>query len=469
MYRILGKDIIGITTDSRRVKPGYAFFAVSGANEHGSKYIQAALDNGATLVVTDRVNPEIGDDRVVLVEDGFYSMKDCLDMIYPYCPRHMIAVTGTNGKSSIVSYFQQITALCNRNSLCIGTLGLQSNVNAFLEKFVNKKKLTTYDLISNRQILNEATKHKIDYCALEASSHGLHQKRLYGIKFNCAIFTNITTDHLDYHQTFENYENAKFDLINYLNPEGCIITTTDLFHKYQNRFDGQNIITIGKSNSAVNYHIDSESLSGQIISLEYRQHKIQFHTKLLGHFQVLNLVMAIIAAHESGVALDNITKIIDKVESVDGRFQHLSHKDRHVFIDYAHTEDGLKTMLSELVKLKTDGTKLHVLFGCGGERDNRRRSGMGRIAHAFADHVIITDDNPRNEDPNLIRQEIMSYCPNATEIADREEAIKYCISFLNKGDILLIAGKGHENYQIMGNQSFYFSDKEFATKYLFQL
>ena len=463
-------NVKGLSTNSKNIKKNDAFFTIKGQNTDGNDFIKDALSKGAVLVITDNEKNTVID-KIIYVEDVQAALYEAIEIFYPTKPKNLIAVTGTNGKSSVVSYIAQTYSLLGEKAASIGTIG----VEIFgCDNLINDvPELTTLDYLSFRKIAHNLAENSIKYLAFEASSHGLDQARLGETKVNIACFTSFSQDHLDYHHTKENYLLAKLKLFtDHLLHGGLAILNSDIeeiefvkdyLHNHNIKF-----ITVGKKGDLEITKING-SLKGQDINFTFNNREYNFHTPIIGSFQASNLLITALSVHYTDFAFDKVIDSLVEVKPVKGRMQRISNT--NIFVDYAHTPDALEKALTELKNIKLRDSKLSVIFGCGGNRDKTKRSLMGQIAAKLADHVIITDDNPRNEDPKLIRAEIISGIDKANyiEIANREEAIKYGINNLKQDDILLIAGKGHENYQIIGDKKIFFDDAEVAGKSIFSM
>ena len=462
-------EVTGVSFDSRKVKSGDAFFAISGENFDGNKYIEDAFKNGASIVFTD--NAVKKSDKVEYVEDIRMWLAIAAGLMFSKTPDNLVAVTGTNGKSSVVSYVHQILAKLNQKSACIGTLGVESTEIIPDELLKDTKSvLTTADPVTFRKVLNGLDESGVKNVAFEASSHGLFQRRLGDVKVKSAAFTSFSQDHLEYHQTMDDYLQAKLILFteNLVEDGEAVINSETMFFDFIKNFLIEKNIpfsTVGH-NGDLSIKKNKQSLEGQIIECEYRGIKYPFKTNIIGSFQASNLLIAAKLVSNLGIDFDQIIAKLPEVKAVPGRLQRITSADfeYQVFVDYAHTPDALQKSLEELKSLKQKSGRLHVVFGCGGDRDTLKRPIMGKIASDIADKVIITDDNPRTEDPKKIRGQIAEAAVEAEEIADRKSAIVDTIARLRKNDILLIAGKGHEDYQIIGKEVIKFSDIEIAQK-----
>ncbi|MEY4463496.1 MAG: UDP-N-acetylmuramoyl-L-alanyl-D-glutamate--2,6-diaminopimelate ligase [Pseudomonadota bacterium] len=461
-------NVKGLSINSKTVKDKDVFFTIKGQNADGNDFISDALNQAAALVITDNRSVNIDPNKVIYVEDVQAALYEAIEIFYPKKPKNLIAVTGTNGKSSVVSYIAQTYSLLGKKAASIGTIG----VEIFgCDNLINDvPELTTLDYLSFRKIAHNLAENGIENLAFEASSHGLEQARLGETKVNIACFTSFSQDHLDYHHTKENYLSAKLKLFtDHLLPNCIAILNSDIeeiefvkdyLHNHNIKF-----ITIGINGDLQISKINS-SLRGQDINFTFNNREYNFNTPIIGSFQAGNLLIAALSIHYTGFDFNKIIEILTQVKPVKGRMQRIENT--NIFVDYSHTPDALEKALTELKNIKLRDSKLSVVFGCGGNRDKTKRSIMGRIATKLADDVIITDDNPRLEDPKLIRAEIISGIDKANyiEIAGREEAIKYGINNLKQDDILLIAGKGHENYQIIGDKKLPFDDAEIVKKYI---
>jgi murE/murF fusion protein len=376
-------------------------------------------------------------------------------------PNNIIAVTGTNGKSSIADFYYQILELNNKKVASIGTLGIKS------KKFKKDLSNTTIDPIQLSKILSHLKKLNINHVIMEASSHGLSQNRLDGLFFNTGIFTNLSQDHLDYHKSIKNYLKAKLYLFEKLiRKNGNIITDENIpeFKKIKNIASNKNLKLFTLLDKKNNFQLLSHQYEGesQLLKIKYNNsiHKIKLN--LIGKIQLNNVLMAVIASIKSNINIKDILNVIPKIKSVEGRFEIIGRikNNSKVILDYAHTPDALKTCLKNL-KEQFPGQKITLLFGCGGNRDQNKRAKMGEIADLFSDKIYLTDDNPRLEQPNKIRNDIKKGIKNQKifEFPNRATAISEAIKHLKTGDILLVAGKGHERIQEIGVKKIFFSDK----------
>ena len=467
-------NIKGVSCDSRNIKPGDAFFAIKGEMFNGNLFIAEALEKGS-IVFTD--DPKKEAEKVFYIQDIRLALAIAAGIIYPKLPTNLIAVTGTNGKSSVVSYVYQILKLLGVDIATIGTIGLESTIK-INDSFAKglPQSLTTSDPITFRKILNELTEIGVDNLAFEASSHGIYQNRLGDIKVKTAGFTSFSQDHLDYHKTMDNYLKAKLQLFaDNLEQSAEVVINSEIleFSPYSAiikdflREKGIRYFSVGR-NGDIKINNIKTSLIGAEVYFEYGRKNYHFDTSIIGSFQAVNLLIAARMVANLGLDFDQIIEVLKQVTAVTGRLQRIGHieDDFQVFVDYAHTPDALEKSLSELQKIKLKNGKLYLVFGCGGDRDPSKRVLMGEVACKLADYVVVTDDNPRGEDPKKIRFDVLKGASGAEEIDGRELAIENTMAKLQKNDILLIAGKGHEEYQIIGNKTLFFSDIETARKLL---
>lgn len=456
-------SIKDVQFDSRDVQDGDAFFAINGVRLNGNIYIEDAFKHGARIVFTDDQSKQ--SQNVFYTENIRESIAEAASYIYPKLPKHLVAVTGTNGKTSITSYSVQILHYLDIPASAIGTIGVLGNYgNEMTQKY--GANLTTANPVSLRKMLHELSEKGVDTVCFEASSHGLHQKRLGNIKVQAAAFSSFSQDHLDYHNNMEEYLAAKLELFS-KHLEGVAIIASEINYK-QNIVDffnanQINYLEIGK-NGDIELIKALSSIEGQKIIFRRKGKIYEFYTKIIGSYQAVNILIAAeLVAKITNIKYEEIVEILPKLQTVSGRLEKITtNEDFAVFVDYAHTPEAIENSLIELSKLKKGDGKLYIIFGCGGNRDVSKRSIMGKIATFIADFVIVTDDNPREEDPSLIRKEVMKYATNAKEFDDRRKAIETTVAILKKDDILLISGKGHENYQIIGTTKYPFSDIQIA-------
>ena len=447
--------------NSKKVKKNDIFFAMEGSKQSGNLYSSEALSKGAYKVVTSK---NTKNKNYLIVKNVNKFLAEACSAKYKEKPKNIIAVTGTNGKSSVANFYFQILKNLKINSAAIGTLGI------FYKNKVKRTNLTTPDIITIHKELNFLKKNKIDNVCLEASSHGLHQNRLDGINFTAGIFTNFTQDHLDYHKNLKKYLQAKLSLFSsLLKKNSFAVLDTDIpefsiINKICKKRKIK-ILSFGSRGNTIKLISHYYFGKKQIIKINFLNKIYNIKLDLIGDFQIKNLLAAILASYLSVKNPDQIINTLSKIKSATGRMQYVGNKKKSaVVVDYAHTPDALKKSLQTLAK--QFNKKVDVVFGCGGDRDKGKRYKMGDIADQFASKIYLTNDNPRSENPISIIKQIKKGCSRSKIILDRKMAIKSAINNLNTDSILLIAGKGHENYQIINNQKKYFSDQKVSKFFL---
>ena len=464
---ILNINIEDLSLDSRQIKKNYLFFAVKGTKSNGEKYILDAITKGAKAVVCS-LNCKIKSKKIpiIKVQNITEVLTYACKTFYSEKPSNIIAVTGTNGKSSVAEFYHQILTMQKIPVASIGTLGIK------MKNKIKKTKLTTLDIVSLHRELSKIKKQGINHVILEASSHGLSQGRLNGLDFKTAIFTNFSQDHLDYHKSMKKYLGAKFILFSkLLKKKQNIITDNQIKEFSKLKFIVKNrelnLFTIGKKNPTIK--INSLINKNNFQQLSFKYNKIFYTTKvpLIGLFQIKNLLMCILAAKLSGLNMNTMLKNIKKIKEVNGRLQLIRTlpNQTKIFIDYAHTPDALETSLKTLKKHYNINPD--VVFGCGGERDIKKRPIMAKVCEKYADKIYITDDNPRNESPKSIRQMIISGFKKKRgfqNIPLRLKAITTAVINSKPNGVILIAGKGHETTQIYKNTTLASSDKAIIKK-----
>lgn len=462
----LDVEIKGVTADSREVKPGFLF-----ASLNDEAYIKDAVSKGAAaVIVPENYTGKLPKDvAVICSSDPASTYAGAVAKFFGKVPAHMLAVTGTNGKTSIADFVRQILTMMGYNAASIGTLGL---IKGNEEPLISPN--TTPNNVTLHRWLKELAEQDYTYTVLEASSHGLHQSRLGGVKFEVAGFTNLTRDHLDYHKTFEDYLDAKMILFKQnLSEHGTAVLNADIdeFGKIAAvcAKRGQKVISYGARGQDIKLISSEPTANGQELEIEYFGQPKTINISMVGEFQAMNVLCALgMAAAITGLP-DDVINYASSIKGAKGRLEFVgtTYTDAAVYIDYAHTPDALENILNALRPHATG--KLHVLFGCGGNRDTGKRPIMGQIAHDLADVVYVTDDNPRFEDADDIRNEIVVACPGAYNIADRAKAIKIAIDNLMPGDVLVLAGKGHETGQYVNGEVLPFSDHEEVAKNIARL
>jgi len=459
-------DIIGITADSRAVRPGFLFAALPGARADGRAFIAEAIGRGAVAILAPEGTPLPAASGVALIEDR--DPRRRLSLIaarfHAPQPKTVVAVTGTNGKSSVVTFTRQIWARLGHRAASVGTLGVEIEG----ERAVAGPGLTTPDAVALHAALAGLARNGIDHVALEASSHGIEQRRLDGVRFAAGGFTNLSRDHLDYHGDMESYFAAKARLFDTVLPDDA----TAVLNADSAEFDafaervaqrGLTLVSFGaKGRDLRLVAARPDGAARQRLDLECFGQAFAVRLPLAGTFQASNALCALGLAVAGGARLEAAIGALETLKGARGRMQIIGHltNGATVYVDYAHTPDALAQALRAL-RGHCRG-RLMVVFGCGGDRDPGKRPQMGAIAQDLADIVIVTDDNPRSEDPAAIRRAILVACPEAREIGDRAEAISVAIGDLGPGDVLMIAGKGHETGQIVGTVVHPFSDIDVA-------
>ncbi len=453
-YSNLDLEISSIEIDSRLVKKGSVFFALQGHNVDGAKFIDDAIAKGAIAVVSGKLSVVSKAGLVIEVEDVYSVLVTALQKFYPNLPENILAVTGTNGKTSVAYFIQQMQEILGKKSASIGTIGIKTSDSSIQKELISFA-LTTPDIVSLYRNLSILKQHGVNDIAIEASSIGLEQKRLAGLKIGLGAFTNFTQDHLDYHGSMEQYFECKMLLFKEVVENGGIaVLNADIAE-----FEKIKEIALIKGLKIASYSIKNNDL-------------ILDKTNLAGDFQKANILCALLSI-SSYYKLDSeqitlLTNNLDKIKPAEGRMQLAAtlKNGAKIFIDYAHTPDALQNVLQTAQKMPHNN--LHILFGCGGDRDKNKRPQMGKIASDLANFVIVTDDNPRTENAAEIRKEILVACDlsKIIEIKNRKEAIKQAISRLSNNDILIIAGKGHEKYQIIGTEKFEFDEEKIINNFI---
>jgi len=453
----------GLCFDSSKCKKDNIFFAIKGTKIDGNKFINHAIQKGAKTIISSQ--KFVGFKKNILFIKSSNVRKTLSKFaykIYKDKPKNIIAVTGTNGKSSVADFYFQILNLSKKKVASIGTLGIKT------QSYIKKISNTTIDPISLSIILNKLKKEKINNIILEASSHGLKQNRLDGLKFKTGIFTNLSHDHLDYHKTSNDYLKSKLYLFEKLLKKNANIITDVEIPQYKRikqiaKKNKLNIETISNKSSKLKIIFHEYKNEKQIVKIEYNKNIYKFETRLIGKIQIKNILMAMIAAKKSSLSFKKIISTINYLKPVSGRLEQIGiiKNNSKVILDYAHTPDALKSSLTSL-KEQFKNKKISVVFGCGGDRDKAKRAIMGKIANQYCDRIYLTDDNPRNENPKTIRVSIKENINKSKvyEIANRANAIKKAIFEMKTGDILLVAGKGHEKIQEYKEIKKLFSDQE---------
>lgn len=451
--------IRGIAMDSRAVKPGDLFFALSGTTTNGARFIDQAIANGAVALAGD-LEPVLSQLPFVKVSNPRQALALAAAKFFPRQPATIAAVTGTSGKTSVAAFTRQIWAALGFQAASIGTIGVVAPKRSVYGS------LTTPDPIALHRQLDELASEGVTHLALEASSHGLDQHRLDGIRIAAAGFTNLSRDHMDYHPDVAHYLGAKLRLFSDLvASDGVAVISADHEHSKAvidtAKLRKLRIMTIGRHGDAIRLlNADIENFA-QRLTLEYDGKKRSLLLPLVGQFQIENALIAAGLVIGCGGDADKTFAALEHLDGAPGRLERVGARhNAPIFVDYAHKPDALEKALQALRPYAK--RKLVVVFGAGGDRDAGKRPLMGAIARDNADRVIVTDDNPRSEDAATIRSAIMAEVPSAIDIGDRAQAIRVAIESLQEGDALLIAGKGHETGQIVGDRVLPFSDHDAA-------
>jgi len=459
-------DVGGITSDSRTARAGDVFVAIAGGKADGLRFVASALAAGAAAIVADRLPQVPLPAGVAFVQVGNIRRTLALAAakFYPRQPPTIAAVTGTSGKTSVAAFTRQIWTALGHQAASIGTVGVVSPRGEIYGS------LTTPDPVALHRSIDQLAGDGVTHLAIEASSHGLDQHRLDGLRIAAAGFTNITRDHLDYHPSFQDYLNAKLRLFqNLLEPTGTAVIQVDHDHAgavvAAATARGATVMTVGRAGTGIRLVEAAIDGFAQRFTVEQGGRRFQVRLPLVGEFQIENALVAAGLAIATGSDAAAVFAALGALRGAKGRLELVGEKrGAPIFVDYAHKPDALEKLLHAVRKLAGD-KKITVLFGCGGDRDKDKRPKMGAIAARLADRVVLTSDNPRSEKPDAILDDIergMSGAGNYTRITDRREAIARTIEGACDGDVIVIAGKGHESYQVIGDQIIHFDDREEA-------
>lgn len=451
-------DVAGLTADSRQVQPGDLFVAVTGSKANGSTYIADALKRGAVAVVTEAGSDVDASSAPVLkLSEPRAFLARAAAAFYGRQPETMVAVTGTAGKTSVASFTRQIWAHSGFAAAMIGTTGVVAPGRN------DYGSLTTPDPVSLHKLLAELAEAGVTHAAMEASSHGLDQSRLDGVRLSAAAFTNLGRDHMDYHPTVEHYMASKMRLFNALLPKGApaVIFADDQWSEQAiaaARKAKLEVRTVGRKGDYISLKRVEHFRHKQSAEVHVGDDIFEIHIPLAGDFQVANALVAAGLAMSTGISPKAAFSALEKLQGASGRLELVGQtKDGALaYVDYAHKPDALENVLATVRPFTTG--RVVVVFGCGGDRDKGKRPIMGEIATRLADVTIVTDDNPRSEIPEVIRAEIMTAAKGAIEIGDRAQAIRTAVGMLKTGDTLIVAGKGHEEGQTIGSVTLPFSD-----------
>ena len=461
--------ITGVTADSRKVAPGSLFVALPGSAADGRAFIPQALSQGAAAVLAPADTDAALAPVLVTSGDVRRSYAIAARSFYGAQPKTCVAITGTNGKTSVAAFCRQIWAGLGLSAASMGTLGVlkqTGNVNQAL----TGPGLTSPDAADAARLLAQLAADGVTHLALEASSHGIDQRRLDGVSLKAAAFTNLTQDHLDYHGDMEAYRAAKLRLFDTLLPRGRTAVLNADSEAYSSFaaasiMSGLGVMGVGERGRDLTLVSRSAVPEGQRLTLDIGGTLHEVLLPLAGAFQASNSLVAAGLCIAAGEKPERVLSALEKITGAQGRLQRIPGAGRgEVYVDYAHTPDGLETVLKALRPHATG--RLIVVFGAGGDRDRAKRPLMGEIAGRLADIAIVTDDNPRSEDPAAIRRAVREGCPDALEIGDRRAAIRHAVGQMRGGDVVIIAGKGHEQGQIVGGTTHPFDDATEAAEAL---
>ncbi len=449
-------EINGFTSDSRAVKEGYAFVCIKGTQNDGHDYVESAVNNGASVIISEY---SVGAEREIVVQDTFKVFTEMCSKFFgePQKEIKLLGVTGTNGKTSVTYILKSILESVGYKVGIIGTI--QNMIGDEVIETAN----TTPGVYDMYRLLRKMADAGCDYCVAEVSSHALDQNRVSGLQFEVGMFTNLSQDHLDYHKTMENYLEAKKKLFNIskiavLNYDD--ISYPDIIKDIKTKYVSYSAISDEATYTAKNAEFNAENTSFELVTYETIN---RVKLNIGGGFTVYNALCALVAAISIGISSLDAVNGLNKLETVKGRCERVeTGKDYTIIIDYAHTPDGLENILKTFKNCEKN--RLTVLFGCGGDRDKSKRPIMGEIAGIYADNIIVTSDNPRSENPISIISEIIEGVQKTktpyTVIENRVDAIKFAMENAQKGDIIVLAGKGHETYQILADKKIHLDERE---------
>ena len=450
-------EITGLTADSRTVAPGYLFAALPGEHVDGNKFVAQAVAQGAAAVLT--AQPDAGLPVPVLYDDNpRRALAELAGRFFAFRPECTVGITGTNGKTSTAAFLRQFWMEAGLSAASLGTLGVVT------QEFTRPINHTTPDPVTLHAALRDLYARGIDHLAMEVSSHALAQHRVDGLSCDVAGFTNLTRDHLDYHGDTAHYFKAKARLFTeILKPNGVAVVqmrgpvAPELAATIHAK--GRQVYPVGGAEAALKIVVATRAPDGMVLVIEEAGNRVDVHVPLIGDFQVENLEVAMGLGLHSGLDFEQMASACNGLQGVAGRMQLAGiFQGAAIYVDYAHTPDALSAALLAVRQHVTDEGRVLLVFGCGGDRDAGKRPHMGAIAAEGADQVFVTDDNPRSENPADIRRAIMDACPDALEFADRREAIAAAIDAARVGDIILVAGKGHEQGQIIADTILPFDD-----------
>ena len=474
LYKVRINSVYGNTNilienlgyDSRRIKKNSIFFAIKGKSFNGFDYIDKSIEKGAIAIISDSIPLKINKKSVYIIVDNVEIALGIISSNFydnPSSKLKLIGITGTNGKTT------SATLLYNLFNDFKFSAGLISTISIRYKKKIFKTDYTTPDPIKINSLLKSMLDNNVSHCFMEVSSHGINQNRISGLKFYGAVFTNISHDHLDYHKNFSNYRDTKKSFFDNLSSESFALTNIDDkngLYMLQNTKAKKYTLSINK-HANFNLKISENLFSGMLLNFENNE----FWTKLVGRFNAFNILTVISVSKILELDTISVLKKISKMDNVNGRFQIFnSKKSITVIVDYAHTPIALENVLNTINEIRTKNEKIITVVGCGGNRDKKKRPIIGKKAALLSDRVILTSDNPRNENPKKIIEDMIkgvspSDYKKITKVTDREKAIIESERISKPGDIILIAGKGHENYQEINGKRNPFDDYEIVKKY----
>lgn len=466
-------NVDGIQSDSRLVELDDVFFALDGFKVKGIDFADKAIEKGARVIVCSK-NEKYENKNVIVIKtyDVIGILGKFLSTFYAKKPKHIIGITGTSGKTSVAEFTRQAIQKLGHDSASVGTLGVN-----FENSHMKEDTLTMRELVDLHEKLNYLKAEKnIDYVAMELTSQGMHQRRSEGVNVEMGVFNNITPEHLDYHKTMEEYFEQKMTLFKKILKEGSpVVLNADIpeFNKIKE-------ICLARKHKILSYGLNGDvkileikpHIDGQTVKFEYLNKEYSLKTHFIGKFQVMNLLATLCVLIQLNIESDinKLIKVLENVKQAEGRMDFVAKKANgaSIYIDFAHKSDALRQVLETMREhISHDKeARIVVLFGCGGDRDKTKRPVMGKIANDLADIVFVSDDNPRTEDATVIRSEIMVGCPNAFNMGNRKLAIEKAIDFLQPKDILILAGKGHEKYTIIGKDVLPFDEFQIVRDYL---
>lgn len=450
--------MLNIKTDSRLVEPGDTFVAIKGYTVDGHDYIDAAIKKGAKKIIATHGSYDV---ETIIVEDTEKYLNDYLveNVSSKFNDIKFVGITGTNGKTTTAYLTSQILTELGINNAYIGTIGYYVN-----SEFIRELPNTTPDILSLYNLILESIEKDVKVIVMEVSSHSLSLGRINGIKLDVAGFTNLTEDHLDYHETMEKYLDAKKLILDYIKDDGVMISNID--DEYGECFKFKDFKTLGFNES--DYKVNSYEYTNLTtkINFTYENNIYNVETNLLNKFNIYNYMTALSFVNNLGVSIEDIISVTKDIKAPNGRNEIISVNGGKAIVDYAHTPDAVEKIISSTLEKKIG--KVITIVGCGGDRDPKKRPVMGEIATRLSDYVIFTNDNPRTEDEVNIMNDILAGVnkDNYRVIHDRREAIKNGLDMIGENDTLLILGKGHEDYQIIGHEKVHLSDKEEVLKYI---